>query len=269
MQCFANLLSNAFKFCDGTEVKCFLVVRRTSETTGEVVFEVKDGGRGLTASELKTVMVPFGQVRKAGEENEGTGLGLSLTRMMLENHGGSLRLTSEGAGKGVTATARILVGIQELKDSSDAPRPTVESSQLLDWVQYDPETNADVLIVDDVKVNRTIVIRNCEKLNLTCDAASDGMEAVSILSKNTYSLVIMDMEMPEMSGDIAVRAARKAGYKKSIIILSGNSVGAMQDSVGDLPVQAFITKMGKPSVRDILVQLQNCKSKHKHTNTNF
>ena len=105
-----NLVSNASKFSNGKPVYIDVAFERTNRAKGIIVVKVTDQGRGMTADQLTKVMVPFGQIHKAGEAQSGTGLGLPLTKAMVETgHNGSLTLQSEGLGKGTTATIRVPV----------------------------------------------------------------------------------------------------------------------------------------------------------------
>merc|ERR1712232_13889 len=98
------------KFSNGRPADLVFAFEQISENEGVIVVTVIDQGRGMTAKQLKKVMVPFAQLRKADDARTGSGLGLALTKAMVEvGHEGTLTLESEGLGKGTTATMRVPV----------------------------------------------------------------------------------------------------------------------------------------------------------------
>merc|ERR1719331_2902586 len=176
-------MSNASKFSDDRPFLVSIAFEQTNQKKGVIVVTVSDKGRGMTAEQLAKVMVPFGQIRKAREAMTGTGLGLPLTKAMVESgHKGTLTLASEGLDKGTAATMRVPV---EWEDQREEPRAETDP---LWWVAPHPDVTADILIVDDVKMNRTMVAFAARKLGLTSHQAVDGAEALELLRTKTYSI---------------------------------------------------------------------------------
>jgi signal transduction histidine kinase/ActR/RegA family two-component response regulator len=250
-QAYTNLISNGDKFRDNTDLTVTFSFEKLSKHNGTLVVVVEDAGRGMTTQQLETVLIPFGQIRTADEQHGGTGLGLPLTKAMIEiGHNGKLTLESAGLGRGTRATAQVPVEWLEQR------QPQEEPTTSMSWVTVDPDAGIDVLIVDDAVLNRKVTARMCKKLGLTYDEAENGLQAVEMMAVKNYSLVTMDQEMPVMIGSDAVETARKAGYDGPIVLVSGNTFEPRnQADLIELGVTAFLTKMAVPGVRDALQKL--------------
>merc|ERR1719174_2153197 len=244
-QAATNLVSNAAKFSDGQPVHVAVAFEQMNGKDGVLVVTVTDKGRGMTPEQLSKAMLPFGQIRKAGEARSGTGLGLPLTKAMVEiGHRGTLTLTSEGLGKGTTAAIRVPVW----------------------WVAPHAGATADVLVVDDVKLNRMVTTRSAKNLGLTFHEAADGVEALELLRTNTYSIVFMDNQMPEMNGDVVTEQARANGYTLPIVMMSGDTfTPCEEDALKRRGVTAFLHKMSVPGPRHAMKKLKMAKDELQNT----
>jgi len=254
-QAATNLVSNASKFGENQPLSIDLEFEQTNDHEAVIEVTVIDQGRGMTREQLSKVMVPFGQIRKAGEARSGTGLGLPLTKKMVEaGHNGTLELTSEGLGKGTTSIMR--VPVPWIKQN-EQPRP---GEDLLSWVKPHPGATADVLVVDDVRLNRMVTIRWAKRLGLTFDEVADGTEAVEHLRRNTYSMVFMDRQMPMMNGEIATKHARTNGYTLPIVMTSGDTFDCHEQlELRQHGVTAFLTKLAVPGTHHALKRLLEMK----------
>ena len=222
-QAATNLLSNASKFSEGRPVVIVFAFEHTNDKEGVIVVTVADEGRGMTPEQLVKVMGPFGQLRKADDASSGTGLGLSLTKEMIETgHKGALTLKSQGLGKGTTATMRVPVQWENRHEEQHV------KSDPLWWVTPHPGVTKDILVVDDSKMVCMMTIAVARKAGLTYNKASDGMEAVELLRNNTYSIVFMDRQMLVMNGDVATEKARANGYTLPIVMVSGDTFQASE-----------------------------------------
>ena len=136
-----------------------------------------------------------------------------------------------------------------------------EKSEPLWWVKPHPGATADVLVVDDVKMNRMIMMRTAKKLGLTFHQAENGAEAVELLRKNTYSVVFMDRQMPVMNGDVAVEQARANGYTLPIVMVSGDTFDSSEEAdLKQRGVTAILSKMSVPGTPEAMEKLQEMKN---------
>merc|ERR1719460_1972576 len=169
-------------------------------------------------------------------------------------HKGALTLASDGLDKGTTATMRVPV------TWLDEHEPAPQLSDPLWWVAPHPGATADILVVDDVKMNRMMIVFAAKKLGLTFDEAIDGVEAVECLRNNTYSMVFMDFQMPEMTGDVATEQARANGYALPIVMVSGNTFSSSEQAVlKRRGMTAFLGKMAVPGTSHAMKKLRKMK----------
>merc|ERR1719201_1740289 len=252
-----NLVSNASKFSDGRAFVVSVAFEQTNDKEGVIVVIVTDRGRGMTSDHLTKAMVPFGRLRKVDEAQSGTGLGLPLTKVMIESgHKGTFTLTSKGLGKGTTATMRVPV---LWEDRREEPRP--ESVDPLWWVTPHPGVTADILVVDDVKNVRLMTTLTAQKFGLTVEEVTDGTKAVERLRTNTYSIVFMDRHMPEMNGDVATAQARANGYTLPIVMVSADLLTPCEEAkFKRRGITAFLHKMSVPGTRHAMKKLKEMKS---------
>jgi len=255
-QAVTNLVSNAAKFANKSPLRVTFAFKQINHAQALIVVMVADKGRGMTPKQLAKVMVPFGQIRKAGEARSGTGLGLPLTKLMVETgHKGTLTLESEGLGKGTTATIYVPVDWKDCQKKKDP-----KSDDPLWWVSPHPGATADLLVVDDVKLNRMVTTHAARRLGLTYHEATDGTEAVECLGKNSYSMVFMDRQMPMMNGDEATEQARANGYTLPIVLVTGDTIKACEQV--EMKKRGFTDFMGKlsvPGVRQAMKKLVQMK----------
>merc|ERR1711934_225894 len=205
-------------------------------------------------------MAPFGHLRQADEAQSETGLGLpltTLTKVMIESgHKGTFTLTSEGLGKGTTAIMRVPVLWEDRNEESRSV-----SVDPLWWVTPHPDVTADILVVDDAKMVRLMTSFAAKKSGLTVQQATDGTKAVELLRTNTYSIVFMDRQMPEMNGDVATEQARANGYTLPIVMVSADLFTPCEEAkLKQRGITAFLHKMSVPGTSHAMEKLKEMKS---------
>ena len=194
-QVLINLLGNAVKFTDKGSVE----LRIFSSSNDQFVFEVQDTGLGIPAVEQDLVFNMFHQT--AGNIHAtGTGLGLSISKRQAELMGGTLALDSR-LGVGSKFTFSI-----ELPTASKKVLVSAASDKNIRCLT--PGTNISALVVDDVDVNRVMLSGLLVDLGVDVVSAANGQEALEELRKKMVDIVYMDIRMPIMNGDEAVRIIR-------------------------------------------------------------
>jgi CheY-like chemotaxis protein len=204
-QILNNLVSNALKFTSegGVEVKVGLKER--SDDSAMLRFEVIDTGIGLTPAQRQGLFTAFTQAdtsttRKYG----GTGLGLTISKRLAEMMGGEIWCQSEykrGSAFGFTARFKL--------DAAVMARTARKPKNEIDRKLLEPIVGARLLLTEDNEVNQLVASRILNKAGFEIDIANNGLEAVELVQRNHYDLVLMDIQMPEMDGLTAARAIRR------------------------------------------------------------
>ena len=230
-----------------------LAFETANDKEGVILVTVADDVCEMARDKPHKSTKPFANIRTADGAKEGGELSLPLTKAIVEvGHEGSLSFVSDGVGEGVTATIRVPV---QWTDRTDGTRPNTESP--LWWVAPQDGATADVLVVDDVKLNRMAVAFKAKKMGLSVEQAADGAEAVELLKTNTYSMVFMDQQMPVMKGDVATEKARANGYSLPIVMVSSDPFSPDQRiALKGQGITAFLDKGAIPGTYEAMESLR-------------
>ncbi|MDP1826990.1 MAG: ATP-binding protein [Archangium sp.] len=190
-QVLTNLISNALKFTERGEVAV-----RLEANAGRLVLTVKDEGMGIDPRVMARLFRPFEQADDSTTRRfGGSGLGLALSRQLVEAMGGTLTVTSE-SGRGSLFTVDV-----PLVNAPDEP----VSEPIAPDVQH---STRPVLVVDDNPINLLVARGLVERAGFTVQVARNGREAVDAVLRHEFALVLMDCQMPEMDGLEATRLIR-------------------------------------------------------------
>ncbi|WP_339915036.1 ATP-binding protein [uncultured Brevundimonas sp.] len=230
-QILFNLLSNAVKFTGEGEI---LVSADWNAGTQSLSIRVRDSGCGIPAERLAEVFNSFeqadaGTTRRFG----GTGLGLTISRRLIELMGGRLTVESvEGEGSVFTMT----LPVQPVTQTVPASRPVTPDVGSL--------VGRSILAVDDHEVNRRILKLLLEPHGCRLTLAENGAEAVEIAAVEPFDAILMDMQMPVMDGLEASRHLRLGGANMDtpVIALTANALETHRDAWEAAGVHTFLTK---------------------------
>ncbi len=190
-----NLLSNAIKFTPrGGRVQ--VVLERVSS---HVEISVEDNGVGIRQDFLPHVFDRFrqadpGTTRKFG----GLGLGLSIVKSLVELHGGTVRVKSPGENLGTTFI--VSLPIAHVRSEAEEPTTTHIATGPLEQLELPRLDGMRVLVIDDEPDGRMLIARILEGQGVSCVCASGAAEALDLVSKERFDLLISDIGMPEMNG---------------------------------------------------------------------
>ncbi|HIA9151694.1 aerobic respiration two-component sensor histidine kinase ArcB [Escherichia coli] len=180
-----NLISNAVKFTQQGQV----TVRVRYDEGDMLHFEVEDSGIGIPQDELDKIFAMYYQVKDShgGKPATGTGIGLAVSRHLAKNMGGDITVTSE-QGKGSTFTLTIHAPsvaeeVDDAFDEDDMPLPAL-----------------NVLLVEDIELNVIVARSVLEKLGNSVDVAMTGKAALEMFKPGEYDLVLLDIQLPDMTG---------------------------------------------------------------------
>jgi PAS domain S-box-containing protein len=213
-QIIINLLSNAVKFTEQGGVTLRLSSQPGRDTEQiELLCEVEDSGPGIAAEELERIFKPFVQLgEQAGQE--GTGLGLTITRQYVELMGGGINAESE-PGKG--ALFRFSLPVKKAQESDIAalsPAPGRVAGLAPDQPEY------RILIAEDQPDNQLLLKTLLEKAGLTTRGALNGRQAVELFEQWRPQLIFMDWRMPVMDGMEATKQIRALPHGKEPCIVA-------------------------------------------------
>ena len=244
-QVVTNLLGNAIKFTDFGQINVDLSSKLHTSSDNEeihnVTFSVKDSGIGIPEENLANIFEKFSQVDgSATRKHEGTGLGLAIAYQLIAQMGGKIIVNSE-VGKGSEFSFTIPLTMH----------PDGENTS-----QVPTDVNAArVVIVDDNKINRSILIEQLNGWGLDAAACSSGAEFLAIMRQlrkqgDTIDLVILDYQMPKMDGSQVSRTLRSDPELRDIPIIMLTSVDQMEDgsAFSTLGVEGFLTKPARSSL---------------------
>ncbi|MFV8331748.1 CheR family methyltransferase [Flavobacterium sp. GSP14] len=208
-QIFLNLISNAIKFTEkGTITLDIKILDQNAEKT-TIEFALTDTGIGIPENKLDTIFDNFEQAFDATSRlYGGTGLGLAIVKQLVELQGGTLFVKSI-LGKGST------FGFSMSFKNTTLEMPVESAIQLN---KDNKLTNVKVLVAEDMPLNQLLIKMILEDFGLECDIAENGKIAIEKLQNNTYDIILMDIQMPEINGFEATEFIRKKMKSKIPII---------------------------------------------------
>jgi PAS domain S-box-containing protein len=258
-QVLVNLIGNALKFTDKGSVALEVTKVALSGHRYSVRFAVRDTGMGIAKKHQQDMFKAFTQAdtsitRKFG----GTGLGLNISSKLVRKMGGELEVTSaQGEGSTFFFTAHFgKASHQQIEDLKCHHRDS-DSREALTKLGAQ---NLRILLVEDNKLNQRVAQGMLAKLGCKCETADNGLLALEALSKNTYGLVFMDLQMPEMDGLEAVGSLRrgKAGeLNRNVPVIAMTAHASREDrkrclaaGMNDYVPKPFTTELiGKAMLR--------------------
>jgi signal transduction histidine kinase/CheY-like chemotaxis protein len=257
-QILNNLLSNAFKYTNEGEISMSVSAEYAHKEAAHkeatsiiLVFRVADTGQGMTSEQRASLFDDYSRFNLvANRTTEGTGLGMSITRNLVQMMNGEISVDSE-AGKGSVFTVRLPQGITS---SVVIGREAAENLKLFHLdrslqMKKIPQIIREympygrVLIVDDVETNLYVARGLITPYGLSIETASSGFEAIEkIKGGATFDIIFMDHYMPKMDGMEATKIIRGLGYTHPIIALTANALVGQAEIFLENGFDGFISK---------------------------
>ncbi|GEM_PF-4115225 len=215
-QILINLLSNAFKFTEQGKITF-----KVAYTDKKLHFKVQDQGCGIAPADLKKLFLPFQQMGNKKHRYQGAGLGLAISKRLVEMMGGELKVDSI-LGEG--SVFELLIPLSQLPETSN-PNPNSEENHFLEIIGYqgDPRT---ILIIDDDDMSRHILMKFLGDLGFIVLEASKGqigLEKAQIMP--ILDLILVDLIMPDLDGFSVIRQIRQLPHHQNtrLIVVSGSA----------------------------------------------
>ncbi len=245
-QILVNLLNNAVKYThEGTVALEIWKCPCDEEGHVRLHFSVRDTGIGIKAEDLKKLCMPFERIEEKRNRNiEGTGLGMSITKQLLNLLGSTLQVSSI-YGEGSEFSFEL-----EQKIMDSLPIGKVNQIDVLDE-EYEHQhffeaPEAKILLVDDNEMNRRVVTGLLKATKIQIDEAENGKECLKKVSKNAYDIIFMDHMMPEMDGIEAFRVIKEMedfpSKNAPVVILTANAIVGAKEKYLEEGFRAFLEK---------------------------
>jgi PAS domain S-box-containing protein len=232
-QVLINLIGNSIKFTDAGYVSLNVMLKEDLDESQRISFEIKDTGIGMSEEFMNQIFDKFSQeANQANRKYAGTGLGMTICRDLLTLMDSELQIHSEKE-IGTIISFEILFSKSKIENS---PLKRIDF-ELIDL------TGVKVLLVEDNKINRLIAGKALEMLGTTYVEAINGIEAIEILKNESFDLILMDIQMPEMDGVEATKWIRnQMNISTPIVALTANVFRQDIDSYLEIGMNDYIIK---------------------------
>ncbi len=254
-QILVNLLNNAVKYTETGWIKLEInLLPDSAEEYASILFKVADSGIGIKAEDLPKLFVPFERIEEKRNRNiEGTGLGMNITRQLLDLLDSKLEVESE-YGKGSVFS---FVLEQKIMDSEPIGRYEEGNSHIYTDEKYittykAPE--ARILVVDDNAMNRKVFKSLLKDKDIQVDEASGGRECLNRIVEKSYHIIFMDHMMPDLDGIETFHMMKDMDENMCkdtpVVILTANAVVGAKEQYLQEGFTAFLSKPVNPSSLD-------------------
>jgi signal transduction histidine kinase/FixJ family two-component response regulator len=249
-QVFNNILSNAFKYTDAGTIALSVFADDIRKDEAVLTFRVSDTGRGMSEEELNQLFDEYARFNeKDNRTTGGTGLGMSITKRILDLMAGQITVESE-PGKGSVFTVRIpqkfsgsLVCGPEVSNSFSKNSRGLSAKSRIAQFKRENMSDGKVLIVDDVETNLYVAKGLLIPYGLTIEAVTSGFAAIELIKQgNVYDIIFMDHMMPQMDGMEAAKIIRGLGYGHPIVALTANVIAGQAEIFMANGFDEFISK---------------------------
>lgn len=238
-QVLINLLGNAVKFSrpNGT-VELRLELVSEADERLELLFLVEDDGIGMSAEEVELLFLPFEQSRQSAQSQGGTGLGLAISQSLVKLMGSEILVESQpGEGSRFYFTLEM----EQANPVFSSQGGEEETPQL--WGRR-------ILLVDDVAINRVILMELLSDTGVSFEEAENGQQAVDLFARSApgyYDLILMDVQMPVKNGHQATREIRALGHPDAVRIpILAMTANAYQEDVAEALSSGMNGHIAKP-----------------------
>jgi len=250
-QVFLNLLSNAVKYNrEGGNVS----INSTLDGQGLVSISITDTGIGISTDQLGDLFEPFNRLGAELTMIEGTGIGLVITKRLVDLMQGEL-LVDSNPGEGSTFTVRFQTTEANQPDNDDSSDEFISAdNKPADAITARPH----ILVAEDNPVNQDLIAVQMDYLGYRADYAENGIEALKLWKTGNYQLLLTDIRMPEMDGYELIRQIRALeldNTKSPIIAVTANAMESDVQRCFDIGASEVISKpLGVDKLRQVLVK---------------
>jgi CheY-like chemotaxis protein len=252
-QIFSNLLGNAIKYSENSQITLEVAQLTGPDSEGRIEFKVIDQGIGISEQDIPHIFEDFYTVDNSlTRKSEGTGLGLGITKRLVNKMGGEIGVTST-LGSGSVFWIRLPLPNVTAPGALDSPVPSKTAS-------VKGERPYEILLVEDNEINRFVTTEILNTLGHNVQTADDGLKGVSEANKRAYDLILMDISMPNMDGIAATAKIRgESVYNKATPIYALTAHANHQDRERfqkEGMNECILKPISKSIIADILAEIE-------------
>ena len=235
-QILTNLINNAIKFTENGEVKLSVDIVAEDEKTINLRFVVMDTGIGIAEDKIESVFESFTQAssdttRKYG----GTGLGLTISKQLIELQGGTISLVSKlGAGSSFS----FVLPVKRVEKS-------VASERNIEQTEVSGMDHVNILLAEDNLINQKVASKLLFKKGAQVDIANNGSEVLDMLEKKKYDIILMDINMPVLDGFETTQCIRQSNSRFQripIIALTASALASEKAKCIEVGMDDYLSK---------------------------
>jgi signal transduction histidine kinase len=242
-QILINLISNSLKFTKDGSVKITAHMAEKIGTNVLLTFKVIDNGIGIPKEFQEKVFEKFIQIDRRDDDYQGTGLGLTIVKKLVELFKGEIYLESEeNVGTTFTVVLPFAHGIEE----------EVSNPSEVELINY------KILIVEDNKINQLVTKTLLEKHKFICTIVDDGYKAIELLKEENFDAILMDINMPKINGFETSKIIRETDLKIPIIAVTAFDKSEIEEKLKEAQINDVIVKPFEPTkLFEIIYRLIN------------
>ena len=271
-QVIINLLGNAIKFTSNGGVKLTISILEEDDNNYLVETSVSDSGIGISQKDIERIFIPFMQANCAvSRKFGGTGLGLSISDKIVKMLGGKgISVESEpGAGSRFYFTIKFKKAVSAMRVNKlkpDAKQGIKEDTgdPLISMPTINENFALNVLVADDDRMNLILIKKSLEEEGVAVTSVETARDSVEFALKYRYDLILIDINMPDMSGFDASREIRRLGIKTPVVAMSAS---ALENDMDDLTGSGMNDQISKPvDVKLLISKAHHLAGKFAHAN---
>lgn len=236
-QIFLNLLSNAIKY-NRTDGK--VIVEVFAEQDGNIRIAITDTGTGLSAEQQQKLFIPFSRLDADTRQVEGTGIGLTISKRLVELMGGQIGVQSQ-PGNGTTFWFTLQSAGHETLDATN----TINLAEKRELYKSSNNKTFRILVVEDNELNQELLEALLEEYGYQYDIAGNGEKAIELFKQQDYDLILMDVHMPVLNGFQTTEIIRQNEQDKQripIIAVTANAMKGDRDKCLSAGMDDYIEK---------------------------